>query len=408
MTTTHSNNQDALYYHSEKLQTETSRSSQKNILRSVRCTLSPDVRHTEMTTLDYPTIECVTQTIRHQLQIPVTSVHLTRLPGDASNRAYYRVSLKSLSLHYPQSLVLMQVADPEGFKQSEEAISTNDLPITELPFINIHSHLRTSNLPVPHLHYYDRRRGLLYLEDLGDITLEYATHHASQDVVHTLYTQAIDILIAIHTHASCHNDTTRPCIAFGRLFDSALIMWEFDHFLEYGVVARNGRVMCANDFVPLKEAFETIAELIASQRRVFTHRDYHARNLMVHGNQISLLDFQDALMGPAAYDLVSLLRDAYIKLDETLVEELIARYLNGMPNELTGDVKDFRRIFDFTSIQRNLKAVGRFIYIDRVKGNSKFLADIPRTLEYVRRNLRKYPELRTLQTHLSPYVPELH
>jgi aminoglycoside/choline kinase family phosphotransferase len=165
--------------------------------------------------------------------------------------------------------------------------------------------------------------------------------------------------------------------------------------------------MCSNDFVPLREEFQKIAELIASQPRVFTHRDYHSRNLMVHGNQIGLLDFQDALMGPAAYDLASLLRDAYIQLDDELVEELVMRYITGMPKGSIGDVDDFRRIFDFTSIQRNLKAAGRFVYIDRIKRNPKFLADIPRTLGYVRTNLQKYPELKTLHTHLAPYVPEL-
>ena len=165
--------------------------------------------------------------------------------------------------------------------------------------------------------------------------------------------------------------------------------------------------MCSNDFVPLKEAFQQLAKLISSQARVFTHRDYHSRNLMVHKNKIGLLDFQDALLGPAAYDLASLLRDAYIHLDDELVDELIAQYLNGMPNKIIGDIDDFRRIFDFTSIQRNLKAVGRFVYISCVKHNSKFLADIPRTLGYVNKNIKKYPELNLLRTHLAPYVPEL-
>ncbi len=355
----------------------------------------------------HPNRERVIRTIRERLQIIVTSIALTRLPGDASNRQYYRVSLRPTSRDHPQSLILMQLADPEGFKQSEEAISTSDIPITNLPFVNVHAHLQASNLPVPRLHYYDRDAGLLYLEDFGDVTLEHAVHDADQHVIHTLYTQAIDILIKLHTKASRQDQATQPCIAFGRVFDVPLLMWEFEHFLEYGIVARNKRVMCSNDFVPLKEAFQNIAELIASQARVFTHRDYHSRNLMVHKTKIGLLDFQDALLGPAAYDLASLLRDAYIYLDDELVDELIARYLNGMPNKIIGDIDDFRRIFDFTSIQRNLKAVGRFVYISCVKHNSKFLADIPRTLGYVNKNIKKYPELNLLRTHLAPYVPEL-
>jgi hypothetical protein len=167
--------------------------------------------------------------------------------------------------------------------------------------------------------------------------------------------------------------------------------------------------MCAEDFQPVRAEFQNIAELLAAQPRVFTHRDYHSRNLMVTGDRLGVLDFQDALMGPAAYDLASLLRDAYLALDESLIDELLAAYLDRMEQSGAGlgDRAAFRRLFDLTSIQRNLKAAGRFVYIDRVKKNPKFLADIPRVLGYVRRNLVKYPELSTLRKHLTPYVPEL-
>ena len=114
-------------------------------------------------------------------------------------------------------------------------------------------------------------------------------------------------------------------------------------------------------------------------------------------------------MGPATYDVASLLRDAYIALEEPFIDELIGRYLDRMVGSpaVSTSRAFFRRLFDLTSIQRNLKAAGRFVYIDRVKHNPKFLADIPRVLGYVRRNLARYPELATLRKHLVPYVPEL-
>ena len=114
-------------------------------------------------------------------------------------------------------------------------------------------------------------------------------------------------------------------------------------------------------------------------------------------------------MGPATYDLASLLKDAYIELDEAVVDALIEHFLDGVAAQgvKIADRPAFRRLFDFTSIQRNLKAAGRFVYIDQVKHNPKFLADIPRVLGYVRRNLSKYPELATLRRHLVPYVAEL-
>lgn len=130
---------------------------------------------------------------------------------------------------------------------------------------------------------------------------------------------------------------------------------------------------------------------------------------MVDGPRLGVIDFQDALMGPATYDLASLLRDAYIQLDDTLVDELVEYYLDQLADRHVSWINraGFRRLFDLTSIQRNLKAAGRFVYIDRVKGNPKFLADIPRVLGYVKRNLQKYPELAPLRRSLTRYVPEL-
>jgi N-acetylmuramate 1-kinase len=239
------------------------------------------------------------------------------------------------------------------------------------------------------------------------VTLAEAVGKADAATLESRYKQAVDVLVQIQVKASTPEDPA--CLAFHRSFDVSLLMWEFDHFLEYGIVARQGKPMCADDWTVIREEFHRIAELLAAQPRVFVHRDYHSRNLMVDGMRLGVIDFQDALMGPAAYDLASLVRDAYIQLDEALVDELVEYYLGHMADRGMGhtDRTAFRRVFDLTSIQRNLKAAGRFVYIDRVKGNPKFLADIPRVLSYVKRNLQKYPELEPLRQHLTPYVPEL-
>jgi N-acetylmuramate 1-kinase len=329
---------------------------------------------------------------------------LTPLAGDASNRRYFRIELTGGTAH---SVILMQLAEPDAFKQSEEAVSGATHQVTELPFLNILSHLSKAGVSVPRLYYYDQTAGLLYLEDFGDLTLSEASCKASAADREARYTQAVDALVHMQSMATSPADP--HCLAFHRSFDVPLLMWEFDHFLEYGIVARQRKPMCADDHLPIRGEFEKIAELLADQPRVFVHRDYHSRNLMVDGERLGVIDFQDALMGPATYDLASLLRDAYIELDEALIDSLINRYLDGLAThrQVWTNREAFRRLFDFTSIQRNLKAAGRFIYIDRVKGNPNFLADIPRVLSYVKRNLQKYPELNMLRTHLTPYVPEL-
>ena len=357
-----------------------------------------------------PAFEHVALALQSNLPFQSTLKEILPLAGDASNRRYYRLHLADGVV---SSLILMQLADPEGFKASEEAVSGAANEITELPFVNVLTHLSHVNISVPFLHYYDEQAGLLYLEDFGDVTLAQAcVENNGLDEEH-LYLKAIDLLVQFHLGATFPQNPS--CLAFHREFDVPLLMWEFDHFLEYGIEARQGRQMSAEDKKAVETEFRKIAELLSGQLHVFTHRDYHSRNLMVDGERLGVIDFQDALMGPGTYDLASLLRDSYIELDGRLIDRLIDRYIEGMcaglelstqQEMLLTDRSAFQRLFDFTSIQRNLKAAGRFVYIDRVKHNPNFLADIPRTLGYVRNNLEKYPELQILRAHLMPYVPE--
>lgn len=359
------------------------------------------------TTLD---ISRLSSTVRQHLPFPAEFKRCVPLAGDASNRRYFRVHLSMAPI---ESVILMQLADPEGFKASEEAVRESVMEVSELPFINILKHLQMKKVQVPDLYYYDESGGLLYLEDFGDVTLAQACRESSSDTMERLYCQAIDQLIQLHIQAS--HPSTLPCVAFTRSFDVSLYMWEFDHFLEYGIVARQGKPMCSGDYLPVREEFFKIAEWLSAQPQVFSHRDYHSRNLMVDGPRLGVIDFQDALMGPVTYDLASLLRDSYIALDERFIDCLIIRYVEGMCRELPSsqyramllnESRTFRRLFDVTSIQRNLKAAGRFVYIDRVKGNPSFVPSIPQTLKNVRANLEKYPEFHRLRTHLSPYIPE--
>jgi N-acetylmuramate 1-kinase len=349
-----------------------------------------------------PDENLMAETLQARLPFRAELARLSPLAGDASNRRYFRLDLATGPV---PSIVLMQLAEPEAFKQSEEAVS-GSAAVTELPFVNILRRLAAAAVPIPALHYYDAPAGLLYLEDLGDVTLAAACANGTGEQTAALYRQAVDVLVNLHLKASHPPDAS--CLAFSRAFDVPLLMWEFDHFLEYGVEKRAGRLLPEEDRQAIRAEMHKLADLLAGLPRVFTHRDYHSRNLMLQEGRLRVIDFQDALMGPATYDLASLLRDSYIALDQELIDELVIRYLEGRAR--AGAALDriaFMRLFDLTSIQRNLKAAGRFVYIDKVKGNSKFLADIPRTLGYVRRNLAKYPELAGLRKRLAAYVPEL-
>lgn len=352
--------------------------------------------------------ETVLTILRTRLGIDLANVAISALKGDASNRSYYR-------LHYangnnPATMILMELAEPEAFKRSEEAVSASTISIGELPYINILRHLAKSDVAVPKLYFYDSAAGLLFLEDLGDRTLESELKGCNDTTVRRYYRQAIDELLKIQGPTT--HDRDRNCIAFGRAFDVPLLMWEFDHFLEYGIEARTGASIKPGDRETIRGEFLKISEALAAEPKFFTHRDYHSRNLMVHRNRIWLLDFQDALLGPCVYDLASLLKDSYIVLQESLVDELIDYYLEEHPTMKDGTTKmqggaAFRRLFDFMSVQRNLKAAGRFVYIDTVKKKNHLVPFIPQTLEYVRRNLDRYTDLKRLRDALQPYVQEL-
>jgi hypothetical protein len=327
----------------------------------------------------------------------------TPLAGDASNRRYFRVELAGGP---PHSLIVMQLASPEAFKQSEEAVSGAAPAITELPFVNILLHLAKADVAVPTLYYYDKPAGLLYLEDVGDVTLAEACGNATSPNTPELYRRAVDALVRLHLRATFPADPT--CLAFGRAFDVPLLMWEFDHFIEYGIEKRAGTVLPEAERENIRTEMRKIAEVMADQPRVFTHRDYHSRNLMVQDERLRVLDFQDALMGPASYDLASLLRDSYLSLDEELIDELVVRYLEGRAKAGAPlDRMTFPRLFDLTSIQRNLKAAGRFVYILFEKDNDRYLQHIPRTLGYVKKNFERYRSLNGLRKALARHVPEL-
>lgn len=333
---------------------------------------------------------------RHVRNVEALSVE--RLPGDASNRAYFRIRAGD------DSAIAMVLAENDPHKAAEE-ISKECDTIPELPFVNVLRFLASYGIPVPRLLFDGQQIGVLILEDLGDLTLlEYAVQ-AAEDQRERIYAQAVDDLVALQTTV-LHGDYD-GFIGIRRRYDQDLLFWEFEHFVEYAIDSK-GENMPQEERAMLQDAFHLLSDRIASMPQALVHRDYHSRNLMVRNGGLAIIDFQDALMGPVPYDLASLLRDSYISVGEPLVDRLVERYRLGAQDAGIGHWSrdEFRECFDIVSVQRNLKAAGRFEYIDQVKGNPKFLADIPRTLGYVKENIAKHESLKGLRV-LANYVPML-
>lgn len=317
------------------------------------------------------------------------------LPGDASDRRYYRVRTASLS-HIGssdlvgQSIVVMKLAEPcRG---------------TDLPFLQIHRHLERIGTPVPRVIGCDLGAGIVLLEDLGDVTLQMFLRDADRQTARKMYIRAVDILLNMHTAGSRATRPEPP--AFRIFFDVEKFVWELEFFLEHMIRGLLGQPVSERDAAEFGRQFTALSTVLTREPRVFTHRDYHSRNIMVHQGELRILDFQDARMGLCQYDLASLLRDSYVTLDEDLVEELIEYYVTAKERrESTAiDRGTFRRLFDLTAVQRNLKAIGTFSYQMMGKGNPAYLAYIKPTLRYVRANVARYPELHALGSLLCKYL----
>jgi aminoglycoside/choline kinase family phosphotransferase len=325
-----------------------------------------------------------------------TPTQLMTLPGGASVRRYHRITLEGAAV---PSIVVMELGDNP--LKSEEAAKAGTIP-TELPFLNIQRYLARGGVPVPAILRYDADHDLIYHEDLGDITFESRVADADDAVRTRYYRLAIDQLVALQRFAAANPD--RDCIAFSRAFDYELLKWELDHFREYGLEAQ-GHMPTPSEREELERIFKRIAEELAAQPRGFVHRDYQSRNLMVQDltagdPRLRIIDFQDALLGSRAYDLVGLLRDSYVALSPTLLESLVSHFVARA--ELDADA--FRHLFNLQVVQRKLKDAGRFVFIDRVKKNPSFLVSIPNSLDYVAHALKSLPDLASLRDILHTYL----
>jgi hypothetical protein len=324
------------------------------------------------------------------------------LAGDASTRRYHRVRLAGGS---PSSAVVMELPD-EPLK-SDEATSPGLGP-PELPFLNVQRYLSDGGYPVPRVFSYDPQRGLVGLEDLGDRTLEGVVKRATDSDRARFYRAAIDQIVALQDLGSRRPDP--GCIAFSRRFDEALLRWELAHFKEWYLEAERGVKLGAAETAVLDAAFGWIARQLAAAPATLVHRDFQSRNLMVLGDgsapNLKVIDFQDALLGSRAYDLVALLRDSYVVLAPAEVDALVGHFVARASVE---DEAAFRRLFVLQTLQRKLKDAGRFVFIDRVRKNSSFLRWIPASIEYVREALAAAPdELRDLRDLLGRRVLDLY
>ncbi len=330
----------------------------------------------------------VAAAIGETMGVGAAGCRVTMLKGDASSRSYHRVELPAGRV--PRTVVVMELnADPLKSDEFTEWIPS------EYPFLTVQRYLASGGLPVPAILGARPEAGWLVLEDLGDDTLESVLARQPAAGREEWYCSAVDLLARWQAwwRSSAEANPVR-----GRSFSRRLLEWEIAHYVEWGIEARLGRRLEGGARREIDEAFRPLVDAIERIPRVLVHRDWQSRNLMVAGDaggggragkSLGIIDFQDALMGSAVYDVVALLNDSYQAIPEDLQATASERLrLESFPGV---GAEEWRTWCDLQSVQRKLKDAGRFVFIDRVKGNPSFLVHVPQSLEYVRRALQRLP-----------------
>lgn len=300
---------------------------------------------------------------------------VTPLAGDASSRRYSRLSSGD------KSWVLMEWEpfDPDNYS-----------------LLSVQKHFKKNNILVPEVVAVSGPLGIILYEDLGDITLEQEFYRTRNPYgVLGYYRMALDELLKIHLIAS--KDNTSPCVAFNLAFDVEKLSWELNftrtHFLE-GIL--NFNQMGSE----LEKEFIAISSILNNQPKFIQHRDYHSRNIMIYQSKVRVIDFQDARMGLVQYDLVSLLRDAYVPVPESLENELLQYYLYRARADfdIEWNSDEFKYLYEVQSLQRLIKAVGSFASFWMLRKDRRYLKYIPDTLKKVQMGLEKLSEFKVLHS----------
>lgn len=310
-------------------------------------------------------------------------LRIESLAGDASTRRYFRVH------EGPTSAILALYPQP-----------WEPGPIA---FLDVHRLLSNWGLPVPDVQACDRGRGIMLLSDLGDDSLQERLRTADAREREALYAQALHQLEHLQRAAAGWPERQAECYRLA--FDVPKLRFEMDFFVRHFLLGLRGCELNDAERNELDAAFHRLCGEIASWPRVLCHRDFHSRNLIVHQGTLHWIDFQDARLGPSVYDLASLLRDAYVTLDEGFIAARVEEFRR-LAQASTGRA-EFERRFEWACVQRNLKALGTFGYMTTVHGKRVYHAYVAPTLAHVRRNLERHAALAGLRQVLGRHIPEL-
>ncbi len=304
---------------------------------------------------------------------------VTPLAGDASSRRYYRVVADK------KSWVLMEW---EPFDKIED-----------FPFLSVQKYFDEQSIRVPKIHSYNKDTGLFLLEDMGDLTLERRFwEFQDQEVVIPYYQKSLDQLIKIHS-LSFDAPDGRVCTAYKNEFSVEKLVWELNYAKKFLIKELLQSNLSEELEAELDAEFLELCERLYQSPQVICHRDFHSRNIMLSFNEVCIIDFQDARLGPPAYDLVSLFYDSYVDLDDSSIATLTKYYKDNFPHfsSLNLSEDQWDELFLLQTIQRCFKACGSFASFKVTRDDNRYLHYIEPTLKLVLSRLPLFKANSTLE-----------
>ncbi|MDB5813365.1 MAG: ecdysteroid kinase family protein [Rhodocyclales bacterium] len=312
-------------------------------------------------------------------QFPQRALQLTPASADASFRRYFRVRLLD-----DNSTRIVMDAPPEHENCR--------------PFLHVAQLFAAAGAHVPHIFSQDLQQGFLLLSDLGDTTYLSALTSANADA---LYADALGVL-------ACIQRASRPGVLPD--YDRERLLREMELLPVWYIGRHKNAVLNEADTAALYQVFEHILDVNLAEPKVFVHRDFHSRNLMLCNPNPGVIDFQDAVYGPMTYDLASLFKDAYIEWEEERTIDWLVRYWEtardiGLPAR--ADFADFHRDYEFMGAQRHIKILGIFARLYHRDGKDSYLKDMPLVFRQLLKTCQRYRELHPLAHLLGRLEPEL-
>ncbi|MDE2388281.1 MAG: phosphotransferase [Betaproteobacteria bacterium] len=310
-------------------------------------------------------------------QFPTQPFTLQPASADASFRRYFRAT-------FDDRTAIVMDAPP----QHEDCA----------PFLRVAEILAATGVHVPEILAQNPDLGFLLLSDLGNTTFLHALNDRIENA-HQLYEEATDALVKMQLSRQAGS---LPA------YDEALLRKELDLFPDWYIAKHLQTDLTEKQQAALRTVFSRIVQNNLAQPKVLVHRDYHSRNLMVTSPNPGIIDFQDAVHGPITYDLVSLLKDAYIHWDEERILDWAIRYWEKARKArlpVSADFVEFYRDFEWMGVQRHLKVLGIFARLNYRDGKAAYLNDMPLVMHYLRKACERYRELAPLLNLLDELHP---